>query len=94
MQVRLPAVKGIYTVPELPGLGQEMTKDAMDNALMHVTVDRNGKRAVILSYVTYSKNTADCEMQAAVIFVVLLANSDNFMKIMVCTLTCLAPDEI
>ena len=36
-------VKGIYTVPELPGLGQEMTKDAMDNALMHVTVDRNEK---------------------------------------------------
>ena len=36
-------VKGIYTVPELPGLGQEMTKDAMDNALMHVTVDRDEK---------------------------------------------------
>ena len=31
--------KGKYTVPELPGLGQEMSQYAMDTALRHVCVD-------------------------------------------------------
>lgn len=30
---------GKYTVPELPGLGQEMSQHAIDTALMHVCVD-------------------------------------------------------
>ena len=30
---------GKYTVPELPGLGQEMSQYAMDTALRHVCVD-------------------------------------------------------
>ncbi len=36
-------VKGIYTVPELPGLGQEINQFAIDTALMHVVVDTNEK---------------------------------------------------
>lgn len=35
--------KGIYRVPSLPGLGQEMSQFAIDTALMHVTVDKNEK---------------------------------------------------
>jgi L-alanine-DL-glutamate epimerase-like enolase superfamily enzyme len=34
---------GKYTVPELPGLGQEMSPFAMENAIMHVTVDTYAK---------------------------------------------------
>ena len=33
--------RGVYTVPELPGLGQEMSQFGMDTALMHVVVDRD-----------------------------------------------------
>lgn len=34
---------GKFKVPELPGLGQEMAPEAMENAVMHVTVDSYAK---------------------------------------------------
>lgn len=36
-------VNGTYSVPDLPGLGQEMADSAMEHALMHVTVDTFAK---------------------------------------------------
>jgi galactonate dehydratase len=36
-------VNGKYIVPDLPGLGQEMAPSAMENAIMHVTVDTYAK---------------------------------------------------
>jgi len=36
-------VNGYYKVPDLPGLGQEVAESAIENALMHVTVDTFAK---------------------------------------------------